>query len=121
MGGLAEGAATVGGIAILAHDIYKAKTTEQKVEVAKQAVGGAAVGGLLAEAGLGAAMTAAAIPLTAIGGTEILLKENVIPESTQQAIGKTVVERAFKSSTSDIDILEHLEIPILGWRPFAPN
>jgi hypothetical protein len=121
VGGLAEGVATAGGIAILAHDIYRAKTAEQRIEVAKQAVGGAAVGGLLAEAGLGSAMTAAAIPLTAIEGTKILLKENVIPESTQQAIGKTMVEHAFKSSTSDIDILEHLEIPLLGWRPFAPN
>jgi RHS repeat-associated protein len=113
--GIAEGAAFVGGIAITAYDFHKAKTTEQKVEVVRNTIKGVPVGIVLSEAGLGPL----AIPVVAVEGTKILMKENVIPESAQRAIGKTMVEGAFKSSTDDIEILEHMEV--LGWRPFAPN
>ena len=114
---MVEGVATVAGIAILAHDVFKAKTKQEKVEVAKGAVAGAPVGILLSEAGLGSL----SIPIVAVEGTKILMKENVILESTQRAIGKTVVERGFNSSADDIQIIERLEIPYLHWRPFAPN
>jgi RHS repeat-associated protein len=122
VGGVAEGAAAVGGIAILAYEISKAKTAQGKSEVIKGALKAAPVGIALSAVGLGSV----AIPLVAIEGTKILMKENVIPESTQRAIGKTVVEKAFKSSAADTEIIETIAVPdsiplIGGWRPFAPN
>ncbi|WON73555.1 SpvB/TcaC N-terminal domain-containing protein [Nitrosospira sp. Is2] len=107
------------GIALLAYDLAKAKSNEERGEIVKNAVVGAAVVGVVAKIPVAGPWVAAGAVGLGLGiGVGTFLAEEVIPDPVHRAVGKAIVETTFGSSADDIEIIEKLDV--FGWRPFAP-
>ncbi|MER9203433.1 FG-GAP-like repeat-containing protein [Mesorhizobium sp. M0933] len=117
--GLVGKAAGVVGIALLARELAKAKTNQERAEILKDAAVGAVIIAEVAEVPVVGPWVAAGVTGLGLGiGVGTFLAEDVIPDSVHRAVGKTIVEKGFGASPHDIEILE--DMSVFGWRPFAP-
>ena len=113
-------AAGLVGMALLARDLVRAKSNEQRAEiVASAAVGSTVFGGVAKIPVVGQWVAAGAAGLGLGVGVGTWLAEDVIPDSAQVAAGKVLSEKVFGVSPVDHDLLEKFEVG--SWRPFAPN
>jgi len=118
-GGFVGKAAGVVGLGLLAYDLAKAKTDEERKNIVANAAVGMVVVAEIAEVPVVGPWVAAGVTGLGLGvGVGTVLAKEVIPDSTHRAVGKTIVEKAFGSSTQDIDIIEN--VSVFGWQPFAP-
>lgn len=151
-GGSGIGAKAVLAVAaaLFVREMVKADTNEQRVEIAEDTAGGMAAAALISRipyvgpfvVGVGGAATGGYAVGTA-------LAEDVVPDSVNIAVGRTIVEDAigadqedlnlievdileashqglsealvedvFEAEPDELEALENMEIPLIGWKPF---